>query len=63
MAQKYTIKTISPILETCKFWGVTELVLNQGKLMDSLSKRLASNDKTLESVNIRMESFSNAINN
>jgi len=40
-----------------------ELVLNQGKLMDSLSKKLASNDKTLESTNIRMESFSNAIKN
>jgi len=31
--------------------------------MDSMSKRLAYNDKTLESVNIRMESFSNAIKN
>jgi len=31
--------------------------------VDTLSKRLASNDKTLESVNIRMESFSNAIKN
>jgi len=31
--------------------------------MDSLSKRLASNDKNLELVNIRMESFSNAIKN
>jgi len=31
--------------------------------MDSLSKKLASNDKTLESINIRMESFSNAIKN
>ena len=40
-----------------------ELVLNQGKLMDSLSNKLASNDKTLESINIRMESFSNAIKN
>jgi len=31
--------------------------------MDNLSKKLASNDKTLESINIRMESFSNAIKN
>jgi len=29
--------------------------------MDSLSKKLAFNDKTLESISIRMESFSNAI--
>jgi len=31
--------------------------------MDSLSKKLTSNDKTLESIKIRMESFSNAIKN
>jgi hypothetical protein len=40
-----------------------ELVLNQGKLMDSLSKKLASNDKTLETINNRMDSFSTAIKN
>jgi len=31
--------------------------------MDNLSKKLASNDKTLESIDIRMERFSNAIKN
>jgi hypothetical protein len=40
-----------------------ELVLNQGKLMDSLSKKLASNDKTLEIINNIMDSFSTAIKN
>jgi hypothetical protein len=40
-----------------------ELVLNQGKLMDSLSKILESNDKTLETINNRMDSFSTAIKN
>jgi hypothetical protein len=40
-----------------------ELVLNQGKLMDSLSKKLESNDKTLEIINNRMNSFSTAIKN
>jgi hypothetical protein len=40
-----------------------ELVLNQGKLMDSLSKKLASNDKTLEIISNRMDGFSNAIKN
>jgi hypothetical protein len=40
-----------------------ELVLNQGKLMDNLSKKLASNDKVLETINNRMDSFSNAIKN
>jgi methyl-accepting chemotaxis protein len=38
-------------------------VLNQGKLMDSLSKKLASNDKTLETINNRMDNFSTAIKN
>jgi hypothetical protein len=38
-------------------------VLNQGKLMDSLSKKLASNDKTLETINNRMDKFFTAIKN
>jgi hypothetical protein len=38
-------------------------VLNQGKLMDSLSKKLASNDKTLETINNRMYSFYTTIKN
>jgi hypothetical protein len=40
-----------------------ELVLNQGKLLDNLSKKLASNDKMLETINNRMDSFSNAYKN
>jgi hypothetical protein len=43
--------------------SLRELVLNQGKLMDSLSKKLASNDKTLEIINNRMDNFSTAIKN
>jgi hypothetical protein len=38
-------------------------VLNQGKLMDSLSKKLESNDKTLETINNRMDNFSTTIKN
>ena len=38
-----------------------ELVQNQGKLMDNLSKKLASTDKMLETMNNRMDSFSSAI--
>ena len=34
---------------------------NQGKLMDNLSKKLASNDKMLENINNRMDNFSTAI--
>jgi hypothetical protein len=40
-----------------------ELVLNQEKLMDNLSKKLASNDKVLEIINNRMDNFSTAIKN
>jgi hypothetical protein len=40
-----------------------ELVLNQGKLMDNLSKKLASNDIVLEIINIRMDNFSTTIKN
>jgi hypothetical protein len=40
-----------------------ELVSNQGKLMDNLSKKLASNDKILENINNRMDNFSTAIKN
>jgi hypothetical protein len=32
-------------------------VLNQGKLMDNLSKKLASNDKVLETINNRMDNL------
>jgi hypothetical protein len=38
-------------------------VLNQGKLMDNLSKKLASNDKVLETINNRMDNFSTTIKN
>jgi hypothetical protein len=40
-----------------------ELVLNQGKLMDNLSKKLASNDNVLEIINNRMDNFSTANKN
>ena len=36
---------------------------NQEKLMDNLSKKLASNDKMLENINNRMDNFSTAIKN
>jgi len=38
-------------------------VSNQGKLIDNLSKKLASNDKMLENINNRMDNFSTAIKN
>jgi hypothetical protein len=38
-------------------------VLNQGKLMDNLSKKLASNDKMLETINNGMDNFFTAIKN
>lgn len=34
-----------------------ELVMNQSRTMENLSKKLASNDKMLETINNRMDSF------
>jgi len=45
------------------FPSVRELVSNQEKLMDNISKKLASNDKMLENINNRMDNFSTAIKN
>jgi len=45
------------------FPPLRELVSNQGKLMDNLFKKLASNDKMLENINNRMDNFSTAIKN
>jgi len=45
------------------FPSLRELVSNQGKLMDNLSKKLASNDKMLENINNIMDNFSSAIKN
>jgi len=38
-------------------------VTNQGKLLDNLSKKLASNDEMLENINNKMDNFSTAIKN
>jgi hypothetical protein len=38
-----------------------ELILEQAKINDNIAKRLAANDKVLESINIKMDSFSFAI--
>jgi len=45
------------------FPPLRELVSNQGKLMDNLSKKLSYNDKMLENINNRMDNFSTAIKN
>jgi len=45
------------------FPPLSELVSNQGKLTDNMSKKLASNDKMLENINNRMDNFSTAIKN
>jgi len=45
------------------FPPLRELVSNQGKLMDNLSKKLTSNDKMLENINNRIDNFSTAIKN
>jgi len=45
------------------FPPLRELVSNQEKLMDNLSKKLASNEKMLENINNRLDNFSTAIKN
>jgi hypothetical protein len=40
-----------------------KLISDQAKLMEGLSKKLASNDRILENINNRMDSFSSAIKN
>ena len=40
-----------------------ELISGQAKIMEGLSRNLASNDKILENINNRMDSFSSAIKN
>jgi myosin heavy subunit len=45
------------------FSPLKDLVHNQGRIMDNLSKKLASNDKILETISNKIESFSSAIKN
>jgi hypothetical protein len=40
-----------------------ELISRQAKIMEGLSRKLASNDKILENINNRIDSFSSAIKN
>jgi hypothetical protein len=40
-----------------------ELLANQSKAMDQLSKKVTANDKILENINTRMDSFTSAIKN
>jgi hypothetical protein len=45
------------------FSPLRDLVQNQGRIIDNLSYKLASNDKMLETISNKMESFSSAIKN
>jgi hypothetical protein len=45
------------------FSPLRDLVQNKGRIMDNLSKKLASNDKILETISNNVESFSSAIKN
>jgi len=40
-----------------------ELIAGQSKLMEGLSRKVATNDKILENINNRMDSFASAIKN
>jgi hypothetical protein len=45
------------------FSPLKDLVQKQGRIMYNLSKKLASNDKMLETISNKMECFSSAIKN
>jgi hypothetical protein len=45
------------------FSPLRDLVQNQGRIMDNMSKKLASIDKMLETISNKMESFSSTIKN
>jgi uncharacterized coiled-coil protein SlyX len=40
-----------------------DLVASQSRLLDQMSKKVASNNKTLENINTRMDTFAYAIKN
>ena len=40
-----------------------ELIASQSRLMEGLSKKVATNDKILENISNRMDSFASAIKN
>jgi hypothetical protein len=40
-----------------------DLVASHSKLLDQMSKKVASNDKVLENINYRMDTFTSAIKN
>ena len=40
-----------------------ELIASESKLMEGLSRKVATNDKILENINKRMDSFASAIKN
>jgi uncharacterized coiled-coil protein SlyX len=40
-----------------------DLVAGQSKLLDQMSKKVASNDQVLENINSRMDTFTSAIKN
>jgi hypothetical protein len=40
-----------------------ELVAGQSRLMDHMSKKIASNDKIVENISTRMDTFASAIKN
>jgi hypothetical protein len=42
---------------------LSDLVVDQSRLLDQMSKKVASNDKALENINARMDTFASAIKN
>jgi len=42
--------------------SLREIIMQQSKINLDIKARLANNDKTLEDINVKMDSFSSAIN-
>jgi uncharacterized coiled-coil protein SlyX len=39
------------------------MIVNQNKVIENMSRKIASNDKVLKTINNRMDSFTSAIKN
>jgi uncharacterized coiled-coil protein SlyX len=39
------------------------MIVNQNKVIDNMSRKIASNDKVLETINNRMDNFTSIIKN
>ena len=58
----YQGKYLGNYYNTPKQPSLRDLIFEQARINENISKKLALNDKVLENINIKMDSFSSAIN-